>query len=37
MREGAAWQSPDMAFYMAAGCLGLTLIAFVALTRREDH
>jgi MFS transporter, DHA1 family, tetracycline resistance protein len=37
MRDGAAWQSPDMAFYMAAGCLALTLIAFVALTRREDH
>ena len=37
MREGAAWRTPDAAFYIAAGGLALALLAFVMLTRREDH
>lgn len=37
MREDAAWRTPDAAFYIAAGGLALALLAFVVLTRREDH
>lgn len=37
MREDAAWRTPDAAFYIAAGGLALALLAFVMLTRREDH
>ncbi|MEZ5797313.1 MAG: TCR/Tet family MFS transporter [Paracoccaceae bacterium] len=37
MAPGRAWQSPSVAFWVAAACLGLTLVLFAALTRREDH
>lgn len=37
MREDAAWRTPDAAFFIAATGLGLALLAFVMLTRREDH
>ena len=37
MRDGAAWQTPDAGYFIAAGVLGLALLAFVSLTRREDH
>jgi MFS transporter, DHA1 family, tetracycline resistance protein len=37
MREDATWRTPDAAFYIAAGGLALALLAFVVLTRREDH
>ncbi len=37
MREDAAWRTPDAAFYIAAGGLAVALLAFVMLTRREDH
>lgn len=37
MRDGAAWQTPDAGYVIAAGVLGLALLAFAALTRREDH
>lgn len=37
MREDAVIQTPDAAFYLAAAGLGLALLAFVLLTRREDH
>ena len=37
MREDAAWRTPDAAFFIAAAGLGLALLAFVMLTRREDH
>jgi len=37
MAEGRAWQSPDVAYWVAGGCLAVTLGLFVTLTRREDH
>jgi DHA1 family tetracycline resistance protein-like MFS transporter len=37
MREDAILQTPNAAFYIAAGGLGLALLTFVMLTRREDH
>jgi DHA1 family tetracycline resistance protein-like MFS transporter len=37
MAEGRAWHSPDVAYWVAGGCLAVTLGLFVTLTRREDH
>lgn len=35
--EGRAWQSPNVAYWLAAACLALTLVLFAVFTRREDH
>jgi DHA1 family tetracycline resistance protein-like MFS transporter len=35
MAEGRAWQSPDVAFRVAAGCLAVTTVLFAALKRAE--
>lgn len=37
MAEGRGWQSPDVAYWVAAACLGLTLVLFLALTRAEER
>lgn len=37
MRDDVAYQTPNAAFFIAAGGLALALLAFVVLTRREDH
>lgn len=37
MRADAIVQTPNAAFYIAAGGLALALLTFVMLTRREDH
>lgn len=33
--EGRAWRSPDVAYWVAAGCLAVTTVLFAALTRSE--
>ncbi|PTE14726.1 TCR/Tet family MFS transporter [Pseudogemmobacter blasticus] len=37
MAPGRAWQSPDIAYWVAAGFMVLTLGLFVLLKRREDR
>ena len=36
MAEGRAWQSPDVAFWVAAGFMTLTTVLFAALKRSEN-
>ena len=35
--EGRAWRSPDVAYWVAAATLALTLLLFLILTRTERH
>jgi DHA1 family tetracycline resistance protein-like MFS transporter len=35
MAEDRAWQSPNVAFWLAAGCLAVTTVLFAALKRAE--
>jgi DHA1 family tetracycline resistance protein-like MFS transporter len=35
MAEGRAWQSPDVAFWIAAGCVAVTTVLFAIVTRAE--
>ena len=37
MAEGRAWQSPDVAYWAAAGCMVVTLACYVTLARREGR
>lgn len=37
MAEGRTWQSPDMAYFVAAGCTLLVLVLYMAFIRHEDH
>ncbi|MCB6177397.1 TCR/Tet family MFS transporter [Rhodobacter sp. Har01] len=37
MAEGRAWRSPDVAYWVAAGFMALTLVLFVMLKRREGQ
>ncbi|VDC31716.1 TCR/Tet family MFS transporter [Pseudogemmobacter humi] len=37
MAGGRGWQSPDVAYWVAAACLGLTLVLFLVLTRAEER
>ena len=33
MAEGREWQSPDVAYWIAAGCVAVTTVLFAAVTR----
>jgi MFS transporter, DHA1 family, tetracycline resistance protein len=35
MAEGREWQSPDVAYWIAAGCFAVTTVLFAAVTRAE--
>lgn len=35
MAEGRAWQSPDVAYLVAGGCMAITTLVFAALKRAE--
>jgi DHA1 family tetracycline resistance protein-like MFS transporter len=35
MAEGRAWQSPDVAYWVAAGCLLVTTVLFAAVTKAD--
>ncbi len=37
MAPGRAWQSPDVAYWVAAGFMAVTCLAFLALKRTEDR
>jgi DHA1 family tetracycline resistance protein-like MFS transporter len=35
--EDRAWRSPDMAYWVAAGCLAITTVLFALVTRRKKQ